>query len=294
MAKRKSPNMDEKSANCGDRLKHALELEVMERTRRWPSVVYCETHAGAGVYHAGNQSEGHIRNLRRQVMDAHAGDGEAGAAYLSSLKNWWRDTANSGTYPGSAVTAMQWLKQYRQPGTFDLRVTEKDDVTCQRLRQALGAFDHGVRQASFMNQLSWLTTDDNLVLLVDPYGCVERFAASGRGLDDGWIDHSVVQDILRRCAAKERAVVSFWWGFGQALREHHRATCDLLKAWAQQQERAECRLFHDGKNHAEALVGIGVGAEVVRSLPSRDEWRRSWLADTVYESKRRVRSCSSH
>ena len=44
-------NMDRKAANDGDRLKHALLLEVLVRTQTWPRVVYSETHAGAGVYY---------------------------------------------------------------------------------------------------------------------------------------------------------------------------------------------------------------------------------------------------
>lgn len=70
MAKPKSPNMDEKAANYGDRLKHVLLLEVLGRTAGWPGVVYAETHAGAGVYCAGDQKEGYIRDLRQKVADA--------------------------------------------------------------------------------------------------------------------------------------------------------------------------------------------------------------------------------
>lgn len=210
-----------------------------------------------------------------------------GLAYLTWLREWWSDPRNEDFYPGSAVTALRWLQRQRPPDSFSLRVTEKDEATCQRLRQALGAFKSSARQASFMDELDWLTGEDDLLLLVDPFGCVDKFdAASGPGLDDGWIDHDVVRDILRRCAGKERAVLSFWWGHGRdrRLAASHNITCNRLAGWSQRQRRAVCRVFHDAKNHANALIGVGAGAEIVSSLPGREKWRASWLADAVYEN----------
>jgi hypothetical protein len=285
VAKTKAPDMDEKAANYGDRLKHALLLETLDRTGAWPGVVYAETHAGAGVYRAGDQSgDRYIDDLRQKVEQADAAATGAGAAYLTWLKGWWSDAGNRESYPGSAVTALRWLQRRRPDGPLDIRVTEYDTATCGRLRQAL-APQAGVKQESFAKELDWLTGADNLVLLVDPFGCVTSFggAGSARGLSDGWIDHATVTDILRRCAGKDRAVASLWWGFGQALRVHHQATCDLLTGWAQQHGNALCRVFHDKRNHANALVGIGDGANVVRDVPSRNEWAASWLPDAVYE-----------
>ncbi len=283
MAKSKAPDMDEKAANYGDRLKHALLLETLERTGDWPGVVYAETHAGAGVYRAGDQSgDRYIDDLRQKVEKADAAATGAGAAYLTWLKGWWSDAANRESYPGSALTALRWLQRHRPGSPLDIRVTEYDAATCGRLRQALGS-DACVKQESFAKELDWLTGEQNLVLLVDPFGCVTSFVGAGRGLDDGWIDRATVTDILRRCAGKDRAVISLWWGFGQALRDHHQATCGLLTGWAQQHGNAVCRVFHDKRNHANALVGIGGGANVVRGVPRRADWAASWLRDAVYE-----------
>lgn len=280
----KSPDMDDKAANYGDRLKHALLLEVLERTGGWPGVVYAETHAGAGVYHAGDQTEGgFIHDLRQKVEKAPATAEGPGLTYLTWLRQWWYDPANRESYPGSAVTALRWLQRHRPDTPPDIRLTEKDGTNCGRLRQVLGPLGHAAKDESFLDELDWLTGGENLVLLVDPFGCVVSFTGSGRGIGDGWIDHDTVTDILRRCAGKERAVVSLWWGFGQALRDHHRATCDLLTGWAQRHGNAVCRVFHDKRNHANAQVGIGGGADVVRGLPGRAAWKESWLADAVYE-----------
>jgi hypothetical protein len=49
MAGDRSPDMDLHSANPGDRLKHALLLEILEGTHDWPDVTYAETHAGSGI-----------------------------------------------------------------------------------------------------------------------------------------------------------------------------------------------------------------------------------------------------
>src|SRR4051794_33862495 len=71
MAKaKKSVDMDEKSANPGDRMKHALSLEVLCRTVDWPIVTYSETHAGAGVYNESKQrpASAYIRTLRERAL----------------------------------------------------------------------------------------------------------------------------------------------------------------------------------------------------------------------------------
>lgn len=195
------------------------------------------------------------------------------------------DPKNRELYPGSAMTALCWLQRHRRGGTLDIRVTENHPAICERLRQSLGA-GALVKQASFVEKLHWLTERDNLILLVDPFGCVTSFqsAGAGRGLGGGWIDHDIVTDILRRCATKERAVVCIWWGFGQALRAHHKATCDSLANWSRQASTA-CRLFHDKRNHAIALIGIGGGADAVGAVPRRTNWAASCLADAVYERR---------
>jgi 23S rRNA A2030 N6-methylase RlmJ len=282
--------MDEKAANKGDRLKHALLLEVLERTRGWPGVVYAETHAGAGVYDAKNQREPtYIHNLRKMVMQVQATNNGPGLAYLTWLRKWWGipdKNQNQELYPGSAVTAASWLQSHRPTGPFDIRLTEKDAGTCERLKGAVASIANTVVKQESFDELDWLTGGVNLVLLVDPFGCVKSFEDSeDRGIHNGWIDHDTVKNILKRCAEKQRAVVSLWWSSAHALREHHKPNCDLLTSWAHQHGNAVCRVFHDNSFHANALVGIGCGANVVWGLPGGDDWKKSWLKDTVYELK---------
>src|SRR4051812_39581697 len=106
--------MGKKAANNGDRLKHALLLEVLERTGDWAGVVYAETHAGAGAYHAGDQTKDkYILDLRQKVENAPTTATGPGFAYLTWLREWWGDPANRESYPGSAVTVLRWLQRHR-------------------------------------------------------------------------------------------------------------------------------------------------------------------------------------
>jgi hypothetical protein len=284
----KAPNMNQKAANYGDRLKHALLLEILRRTDDWPKVIYAETHAGAGIYHEKVQvKESYIRELRQSVKSAPQPDDSlaAGAPYLAWLKDWWHDSENAGSYPGSVLTALLWLQHRHSSVPFEIRVTEKDESTCNRLRKTFRQFKAEARERSFTEELAWLTGSDDLILLVDPFGCVDSFLTSGsdRGIDNGWIDHEVLCDILERCSKKERAVVSIWWGFGQALRYYHKATCKLLKEWSRKHGNAAYRLYHDKRNHANAVLGIGKGADLAKDLPETPAWKESWLAGNVYE-----------
>jgi hypothetical protein len=278
-------NMDQKAANYGDRMKHALLLEVLSRTDEWFKVTYAETHAGAGVYCQAGQTQAHwILDLFRLVeKTSPRSDNGAGDAYLRWLKDWWKDPANRGTYPGSAVTAQRWLQSHSRP--FDIRVTENEPQTFERLRVWLNG---QAEQKPFQEELDWLTEADDLMLLVDPFACIQSFEKGERKrrMNMGWIDHKVVRNVLQRCAKKTRAVVSLWWGYGRSpiAAKSNEPTCELLRSWAHRHEAA-CVIFEDKHNHTNAVVGIGKGTEVVRRLPKGWQWRASWLADTVFERK---------
>src|SRR5690606_8567720 len=115
---------------------------------------------------------------------------------------------------------LHFLQRHRPNTPPNIRLTEKDEAACRRLKEASGLSPEAAKNQSFHDELDWLTEEDNLVLLVDPFGCVSSYNTA-RGGDDGLIDHRTIRDILNRCAGKERAIVSLWWGFGQALRGHH-------------------------------------------------------------------------
>jgi hypothetical protein len=285
--------MNEKSANQGDRLKHALLLEVLERAQTWPDVTYAETHAGAAIYRAEGQAaqkpdKQYIRLLREEVERSHLaeGDNEPGAAYLGWLKEWWLAPSKDGTYPGSALTALHWLREHHAE-RFELRLTEGGEATCKQLKEELGeAYRDQAKHGSFHDHLDWLTERENLILLVDPFGIVKEFdpGRSSDGLRTGKIDHEVVRKILNRCLSKERAIVLFWWSSGQKLAEHHEATSRLLEQWGDEHSRVSYRQFHDGRyNHKLGLMGISGGAGIVSGIPGRDDWARAWLKNVIYE-----------
>lgn len=207
MAKKKPPPMDGKSANPGDRLKHALLLEVLGMANEWPAINYSETHAGAGVYLAERQSGEkykYIENLHSLVTQTEVPtDPLPGTVYLRSLKQWWRGGENKGKYPGSVILARQWLKDNVDESRWTMRVTEADQATFERLRKALGGANGDVaRHSSFAERIDWLTEKDNLILLVDPFAIVRKFTGV-KGINDGCIDHEMVRTILKRLEGKE-------------------------------------------------------------------------------------------
>jgi hypothetical protein len=292
MAATRSTNMDEKAANHGDRMKHALLLETLKGTHGWPTVTYAETHAGAGIYRAEGQAaqepdQQYIRLLREGVnrVCLPTESDRPGASYLEWLKEWWKDASNDGTYPGSGLTALRWLKRHRQPEQFEIRLTEGEKEPCERLRGALGIPEDRVKHGSFNVYLDWLTASDNLILLIDPFGIVKEFeqGAGDCGLGRGWIDHEIVTKILDRCVDKKRAIVHFWWSSGQGFKQHCAATSQLFKAWRSEHRDVVHRDFHDNHNHKSTLFGIGAGGEIVSGLPCRESWNGSWLRDVIYE-----------
>ena len=214
MAKPKIPvNMDKKSANPGDRMKHALS-EILARTAAWPNVTYSETHAGAGIYREANQkpAKPYIRNLRERVLwllrptiDLNRNASSArtqpvAGAYLELLGQWWLKPEQFELYPGSATQAGEYLTTMNRE--FSLRLTEADPLTCQRLQAAVQGFPGEVRCCSFEDEIDWLTEPDRLCLVVDPFRCVDSFLGHGESLDGkfdvtkGDIDHDIVRDIL--------------------------------------------------------------------------------------------------
>ncbi len=221
MAKKKPVNMDQKAGNAGDRMKHALSLEVLSRTSSWDQVTYAETHAGAGEYLQKKQTTPpHIRDLRdivlwqivHQSSKASRSQMLAGSTYLELLKNWWFDTGNHGKYPGSAKQAAIYLNASSENRSFELRLTEKAGDAFKRLKKAVADFPGEARKRSFYDERGWLTKPDNLVLVVDPFRCVESFEMhDATDIENGDIDHGVIKELLDLCAKKQAAVLHFWW-----------------------------------------------------------------------------------
>lgn len=308
MAKKTSVNMDEKAANAGDRMKHALSLEVLSRTHAWKSVTYAETHAGAGVYLEGKQGKPpHIRDFREIVLwqlmcqrettprvESENGT-RAGAPYFDLLKEWWFDPANHGKYPGSAKQAVIYLSKLRSDQSFEIRLTEKCEKAFKRLKKAVAGFKEGPRNRSFYKEREWLTQPDNLFLVVDPFRCVESFDLSKQtDINKGDIDHGVVRELIELCEPKQAAVIHFWWSkrsqpggseMDKLVTASHNAARCLFQEWKGGNAARAVREFQDKHNHASILLGIGDGARIVEDIPGKDDWQASWLKPFLAESQ---------
>ena len=307
MAKKTSVNMDEKAANAGDRMKHALSLEVLSRTNAWNSITYAETHAGAGVYLEDKQGKPpHIHELRDIVLWQLMRNNEdakirsdngtrAGAAFLNLLKEWWFDAANHGQYPGSAKQATIYLSKSRADQSFEIRLTEKDEKAFKRLNKAVSGVEEEPRNRSFYKERDWLTEPDNLFLVVDPFRCVESFDLSDQtDINKGDIDHGVVRELIELCETKQAAVIHFWWSkrsqpggsdMDKLVTASHKAARRLCSDWKGDNPSRAVREFQDKHNHASLLLGIGDGARVVEDIPGKDEWQACWLKPFLAESQ---------
>lgn len=294
--------MDTLAANSGDQMKHPLTLEVLIRTDSWTSVTYAETHAGAGTYVAKHQHQDHfIRELRERVTHSKlviksGHSSNAGSAYFTRLRHWWSRRDNFGKYPGGALQAALCLQGRRKLGSFQLRLTEKDQATCQRLRDSLrDAARAKIRKSSFNDERDWLIHEDNLVLVVDPFRCVAAFdGARSDGLNEGHIDHQIVSEFLAACESKEAAVLHFWWpsrsrnGGGELdkiLCESQRLVRELFSRWEGAHSTRKVREFSNHPSpHRSFLVGVGHGAKLVNDLPGKSNWKNSWLSKAITES----------
>lgn len=298
-------NMDKKAANSGDRMKHALTLEILTRTTSWDSVTVSETHAGAGEFSAGNQQESkqYIRELHEIVSKLgeaipRTGQPFAGHAYLRLLKEWWKAEANQGIYPGGAKQAWTYLNMFRPQEEFDLRLTENGPDEFKRLDEVFQDSKVQPRERSFFEELEWLAGPDNLVLVVDPFRCVESFGSdSALNIEKGGIDHGIVNGFLTLCENKKASILHFWWpkraqpggsDLDKALIASHKAARHLFHQWKKSGKTLATREFTDKSNHASVLIGVGDGARLVDEIPGKSDWQISWLKPFLAESRARI------
>ena len=280
-------NMDEKSANPGDIMKHALSLEVLSRIGKLQHVTYSETHAGAGEYFASKQNpkEPYINSLREHVLKETPQD-DAGSTYLRLLREWWCQPNQQDpniSYPGGAKQAGEFLKSSK--ATFELRLTENDEATFRRLEKSIHDYPGTPKLRSFQDEIEWLTGPDSLYLVVDPFGFVESLEMIDKGIDDGYIDHKILRHILDLCENKTSAVVHLWWSKGGRSGPSHMKNRQLLRDWSSKDLGGRAyRQFYNWNNQFSALLGIGDGVSIVRGIPSKEKWIASWLKTYFYES----------
>ena len=210
--------MDTKAANSGDRMKHPLSQEVLIRTDGWKFITYAETHAGWDDLDQHQHQDHYIADHAQCLNDGRSwcstlGTHRMRAQHTSIYLGPGGVAKAGGKDPGGAMQAALCLQDRREVGTFQLKLAEKDQATCQRLRESLrGVANTEIRQSSFYDEREWLTHGDYLVLVVDPFRCVAAFDGPlSDGLDEGHIDHQIVSSFLAECEAKEAAVIHFWW-----------------------------------------------------------------------------------
>lgn len=277
------PVMDDKAANDGDKLKHSLLLEVISRCNEWNELNYAETHAGAGLYNTEVlQTTSHIDLLQQRTSYSNPYSEEAGYAYYKLLTDWWdtREDFWYPSYPGSVLQTAMSIKK-----DFDLRATEADSETFNRLEASLKSLksvpNFAIRNQGFQHNTRWLVEKDNLVLLVDPFYFF--FNREGedveRHLNSGGIDITTLRCLLVPCSLKN-AVVLFWCYF-----KPHTGQFEIVQDLIARSSEtmATVRTFRSGESYYLFAIGSGNGRSVVESLPGREQWANSWLADVVTE-----------
>ena len=277
------PNMDENAANSGDRMKHTLLLEVLSRCLKWESLVYSETHAGAGTFGAKNQTQKgrqYIAELEATIATLNDTSERvaSGARYISLLKSWWSEPNHNGQYPGSVVQAAVFLKHAAKTARFC--VTEACGSNHARLKTALHNFSVEPKLSLFQKSLDWLCSGEEIVMLVDPWGIVGKVTNAEERealLNDGKVDLDTLDDILERLKVKRNAVIMLWTSFGRANRNHKAAVESHLVTWSQN-NGVTGRTFHDGNSRHVYLIGVGDGHRVVSDI-----WPHKFICDCVRE-----------
>jgi 23S rRNA A2030 N6-methylase RlmJ len=208
--------MNKKAANEGDKLKHPLLLEVLVRCKNWPSLIYAETHAGAGKYLAADQEDEnrHITDLYNFFSDVKEKPVEeaAGGSYYHLLQDWWA-VKGKDSYPGSVLQAARFLT--RKQIKAEYRVTEADKDTHNRLAKEVSEYEVQSECEKFQKKIDWLTEKDYLVLLIDPLSFGEDFGATtDEKLNGGALDLPTLTKVLDPCWGMKAAVILLWSGFG--------------------------------------------------------------------------------
>jgi hypothetical protein len=200
-------DQEKNAANMGDRLKGTLKSLVIDGCSTWTDFVYSESHAGKGVYPHTDE----IGELFDEVVKSKPSQTDDPAYLYHQLLNNWIKSKPQGNvdYPGSVVQALSCFTSKQT--NVELRLTEYDKQTCGALRQNVLAFKKNlivdVKQASFQNEIPWLTAtqdDKDLVLFLDP------FTYSNINKSFGSINWSDLMKVIDPCWSKKRAVIVLW------------------------------------------------------------------------------------
>lgn len=280
----------QKSGNEGDILKHSLICDVLQKCKdaRWEKITYAETHAGSGIYSSKNQPEAqHIKNLK---LKHEAANEEAKDKYWDILNTFWKvegnHTVEETKYAGSAYLAASILNN-PHGNDFDIRLTEYKEQSCDLLKISLENllgndvfnFEDGthIQQAGFQEKIGWLTANDNLVLIVDPF----NLSLDSKGINKGSIDLHHLLKLTESVKDKTKAVVGFWYSTDQNSNQ-----LNLSKFFdqtiAKNYGELNCRKYFR-KNYNFILIGFGEGEKIVNALPLQSELHLRWFGLKIKE-----------
>jgi len=292
------PAQDQHAANAGDLLKHSLICEVLTKCKKeWTDapITYAETHAGAGIYFSEGQKnqekeKQHIEKLKQKYKNYNLNGTEC--PYFKALSSFWNVCENVGRYPGSAYLAASILNHGNL--NFSLRLTEyekpkKNDneiSTFTRLQHNLKNLlpapwdfenESSIINKGFQEKIKWLTGNDNLVLIIDPFNlCVGK-----KGIADGKIDLFHLIKLLEHIKPKKNAVVGFWYAdnrYTSAL-----GLPDFFKKTIFENYGYKNVRHYYCKHYNMIWIGFGKGKNIVRELPIKDGKTKVWFGLKIKE-----------
>jgi len=283
------------AANAGDILKHPLICDVLQKCidANWKNITYAETHAGAGIYSSDDQKEKkqeHIKNLYKkycQLFSPLPNHSLPDDPYFNTLKSFWGTPPSpipeTFCYAGSAYLAASILKK-KYGENFDIRLTECDPEACNQLKNSFNGLlptinlDNYIKQAGFQDQIDWLTANDNLVLIVDPF----KLSFHSKGVNKGDIDLYHLLRLTERLKDKN-AVTGFWYSTDQdPIKNKMKLSSFFDKTIIENYEELNCRKYSFG-NFYFIFIGFGAGKGIVNDLPSQSELQNRWFQLEIKE-----------
>lgn len=272
---------DYNAGNGGDRLKHALIMEVLQHLKPMSEWSYRETHAGAGFY----SMNAHSRILFKAVLNKDKMDG-AGSLYRKFLEDWWN--AGAPGYPGSVLLASRFLNTYlKDPSKIDIRVTEIEPAALSRLKVLSGDYGIKIRADIFDKQIDWLCQGSSLLFVVDPY-FYDRYTTDTL---NGRIGRVHLYDLFNRLSQKNGAILFIFTADPtDSPRKTYEElkydidnynTIPIVKHFLLVDKQLENEVVHN--HYWISIVGFGTGIDIVNKIPGSNEWNSSWLNIGIFK-----------
>lgn len=261
------------AGNRGDRLKHAILLEILNSAIQKNICSYRESHAGAGYYDLNKHSMELFNFLSTDDKNSLHGVGQL---YGQILKQWW--IKNVTTYPGSIALASEILHgNSKSLDKIDIRATEVDTKAFTRLLGLKSEFNIELRNESFDKNFNWLCEGTSMVFLIDPF-----FYDLNATIQSGGFGREQLINIFNNLSLKKAAVLIIFTSY---IEKSHKRTYEDLKRDISNHLPPKSLPRHfvtTRKKNGETYYWISVigfgddGVKIVKDLSS--DWNKSWLA----------------